>query len=183
MRRALDELHAVEPPPGTPSILDVEPLFVGWDQVEHESEPFLALGLCSQAWLELHLPVLRKVAEAAPFAGEAFVHLDVRSDNICLRDGQAVLVDWNQACVANPDVDLACWMPSLSVEGGPAPWELLSGQPGLAAWVAGFFAARAGLPPPPTADPSLRALQLAQLEVALPWAARELGLPALDSRR
>jgi hypothetical protein len=183
VRRALDELHAVEPPPGTPSILDVEPLFVGWDQVEHEPKPFLALGLCSQAWLELHLPVLREAAETAPFAGAALIHLDVRSDNICLREGQAVLVDWNQACVANPDVDLACWLPSLSVEGGPAPWELLSGQPGLAAWVAGFFAARAGLPPPPTADPFLRALQLAQLQVALPWAARELRLPALDSRR
>ena len=72
---------------------------------------------------------------------------------------------------------------SLRTEGGPEPWKLLPGEGGLAAWAAGFFAARAGLPPPPTAAPSVRALQRAQLEVALPWAARELGLTPLDSRR
>src|SRR5205823_2619368 len=41
--------------------------------------------------------------------------------------------------------------------------------------VAGFFAARAGLPPPEGA-PTVRAFQREQLAVALPWAARELGL-------
>jgi hypothetical protein len=74
-------------------------------------------------------------------------------------------------------VDVAVWLPSLRVEGGPEPWEVLPGAGELAAWLSGFFAARAGLPPPPTAAPTVRALQRAQLEVALPWAARELGLP------
>jgi len=151
--------------------------------VEADAAPFLSLGLCSQAWLENALPTLRHIAEAAPFAGDALIHLDVRSDNICLRGQRALLVDWNQACLANPDVDIAVWLPSLRAERGPQPWELLPGQPGLAAWVAGFFAARAGLPPPSTADPSVRALRLAQLEVALPWAARELELPPLHSAR
>jgi hypothetical protein len=179
--RALDELHSVEPPAGVPPIEELDFLAVAWNEVERDSAPFLSLGLCSSSWLERHLPALREAAELAPFAGEALLHLDVRSDNICLRAGRAILVDWNQACLGNPDVDLASWVSSLRHEGGPQPWELLPAQPGLAAWVAGFFAARAGLPPPPTADPSVRALQLAQLEVALPWAARELGLPALDS--
>lgn len=49
--------------------------------------------------------------------------------------------------------------------------------PGLVSAIAGFLAARAGLPEPPFAT-SLRELQLGQLRVALPWAARELGLPA-----
>jgi hypothetical protein len=181
--RALDELHEVEPPPGMPRIEDFERLFEGWDVVEADAQPFLALGLCSEDWLRRALPVLREAAESAPFPADTLIHLDVRSDNICLRDGQAVLVDWNQACLGNPDVDLAAWVSSLRAEGGPQPWELLPGQPGLAAWVAGFFAARAGLPPPPTADPSVRTLQLAQLEVALPWAVWELGLASLDSRR
>ena len=52
-------------------------------------------------------------------AGEAFLHLDVRSDNICIADGRAVLVDWNWASLGNPRVDLAFWLPSLSHEGGP----------------------------------------------------------------
>lgn len=46
----------------------------------------------------------------------------------------------------------------------------------LAAMLAGVWAATAGLPPPPTA-PNVRAAQLTQLRTALPWAARELGLP------
>src|SRR5262249_47683735 len=137
-------------------------------------------GLCSPAWLARQLPELRRAAEEAPCDGDAFLHLDVRSDNICLKDGRALLVDWNHACLANPLIDLAAWLPSLHAEGGPEPWDLLSGQAALAAWIAGFFAARAGLPPPETADRSLTALQLPQLEVALPWAARELGLTPLD---
>jgi aminoglycoside phosphotransferase (APT) family kinase protein len=151
--------------------------------VERDPAPFLSLGLCSEAWLERVLPFLREAAETAPLAGDGLIHLDVRSDNSCLLQERALLVDWNQACLANPQVDLAAWAPSLRAEGGPEPWELLLHQPGLAAWVAGFFASRAGLPPPETADPSVRALQLVQLEAALPWAGRELGLPALDSRR
>ena len=179
--RTLDELHAVEPPAGLPSILEFGRLFEGWDEVQEDPSPFLSLGLCSQAWLERHLPMLRAAAEDAPFAGGTLLHLDVRSDNISLEERTAMLVDWNQACLGNPDVDLASWVSSLRAESGPEPWELLPGQPGLAAWVAGFFAARAALPPPETADPSVRALQLAQLEVALPWAARELELAPLDS--
>jgi hypothetical protein len=178
VQQALDELHAVDAPPGVPRMEEFERLFVAWGEVERDPAPFVSLGLCSKAWLEGALSVLREAAETAPFAGDVLLQLDVRSDNICLREGRAVLVDWNQACLGNPDVDLACWLPSLRTEGGPEPWELLPDQAGLAAWIAGFLAARAGLSPPPTADPSVRALQLTQLEVALPWAARELDLPA-----
>jgi hypothetical protein len=181
--RGLDELHAVEPLAGLPRVEEFERLFETWNEVEVDPAPFLSLGLCTSAWLERHLAALKQAAETAPFAGDTLIHLDVRSDNICLRDGHALLVDWNQACLGNIDLDVASWVSSLRAEGGPEPWELLPGQAGLAAWVAGFFAARAALPPPETAHPSVRALQLAQLEVALPWAVRELGLPSLDCGR
>jgi hypothetical protein len=52
----------------------------------------------------------------------------------------------------------------------------LPDAPEVAAWVAGFFAARAGLPVIPDA-PRVRVVQRQQLETALPWAARALGLP------
>lgn len=122
--------------------------------------------------------MLREAAESAPIAGESLLHLDVRSDNICLVERGAVLVDWNWAHVGNPDLDLAFWLPSLAAEGGPQPDEVLPAEGGFAAAVAGFFGSRAGLPPPPTA-PTVRAVQLAQLRVALPWAARALDLPPL----
>jgi aminoglycoside phosphotransferase (APT) family kinase protein len=104
------------------------------------------------------------------------VHLDVRSDNLCLRDGRCLIVDWNWAARGNPQLDLTFWLPSLRLEGGPEPDAVGGGiDPELAALCAGFFACRAGLPEVPVA-PGLRAIQRAQLEIALPWAARALGL-------
>ena len=61
----------------------------------------------------------------------------------------------------------------LALEGGPQPDAF--GVDAFAVYVAGFFAALAGLPPPEGA-PQVRGFQLAQLEVALPWAGRTLGL-------
>jgi hypothetical protein len=47
--------------------------------------------------------------------------------------------------------------------------------PELVAYVAGFFASRAGQPVLPHA-PLVRSIQLQQLKTALPWATRALGL-------
>jgi hypothetical protein len=106
--------------------------------------------------------------------------MDVRSDNLCFVGGRAVLVDWNLARRGNGRFDVAFWLPSLQLEGGPEPWEVLPDAGALAAAVAGFFAARAGLAPPAGA-PTVRRFQRAQASVALPWAARELGLPTPDT--
>ena len=78
-------------------------------------------------------------------------------------------------------MDVAFWLPSLTLEGGPEPDEIARAYPAaatLAPIVAGYFAATAGLPPPAGA-PTVRSFQLAQLEVALPWAVRVLELPEL----
>jgi thiamine kinase-like enzyme len=147
-----------------------------WDTVEADPEPFLALGLCSREWLQRALPQLSAAAKAAPLGGDVLVHIDIRSDNLAFVDGRAKLVDWNWACAGHPLLDLACWLPSLHAEGGPSPEALMpEGGAELAAMLAGVWAAVAGLPPPPTA-PGVRAVQIAQLRVVLPWAARELGL-------
>jgi hypothetical protein len=92
-------------------------------------------------------------------------------------------VDWNFAAVGNAEFDVAFWLPSLRAEGGPAPKEVAGGiDPGVVALVAGFFASGAGLPVIPAA-PRVRHIQRVQLEVALPWAAAVLGLPAPDRPR
>lgn len=147
-----------------------------WQQVREAPGPFLRLGLCSAAWLESSLPTLIAAAERAPIGGDSLVHLDVRSDNICFRGDRAMLIDWNHAAVANADLDLAAWLPSLHAEGGPPPEATLPAAPDLAAWVAGFFCSRAGGPDMPEA-PHVRPLQRMQSRTALPWAARALGLP------
>jgi hypothetical protein len=176
----LRDVHATAPPPKLDSLEDDRESLDGWPLVAADPRPFLSLGLVSAGWLDASLPTLAAAAAACDLAGDSFLHLDVRSDNVCLRDGRVVLVDWNWASVGNPLVDIVAWLPSLRLEGGPEPWEIVSNSGGLAALLAGFFTSRAGLPPPVTA-PRVRDIQRRQGEVALSWAARELGLPDLDS--
>src|SRR3954465_8083735 len=107
--------------------------------------------------------------------GDAFLHLDARGDNACIRDGHAILVDWNWAGIGNGLVDVGGGVAGLRLEGGPEPWSVVDDSRGLAALFAGFFLALAPLPPPETA-PRVREFQLRQGGVALGWAARELGL-------
>jgi hypothetical protein len=171
---ALRLVHATRPPRHIEPIPTLDG--TGWPVVRRSPDAFLALGLCSRDWLEDSLDALEGAADRAPIAGSALLHLDVRSDNLCFRNGSAILVDWVAAVVGNPDLDIAFWLPSLHAEGGPPPEAILPDVPELAAWVAGFFCSRAGEPPIPDA-PHVRPLQLAQSRTALPWAARALGLP------
>jgi hypothetical protein len=179
----LSEVAATPPPPGLRRLADHPP--AAWDAVAREPEPFLRLGLRSSSWLEECLPVLLEASRPALLDGDALLHFDIRSDNLCIRGDRAVLVDWNLASIGNAAFDVAFWLPSLTLEDGPEPDDLAHDRPDVnefAATVAGFFAARAGLPPPPGA-PAVRAFQIAQLEVALPWASRVLELPTPAARR
>jgi hypothetical protein len=191
-----DLSHAVWPPPWTPervsrvvdtiveigeqpvpdglAPMDAEWVAGGWREVAADPEPFLSLGICDATWLDRALPTLLAAADSAPVKGDRLLHLDVRSDNLCFDGDRTLFVDWNHACLGNPEVDIAFLMPSMVSEGGPPPARV---SPEMSAVVAGFFAKYAGLPPVPGA-PGVREVQRAQLEVALPWAIRALGLGA-----
>ena len=177
----LELVHAT-PPPSDVARIDQRKIGLdgSWDEIEADPGPFLRLGLCSPEWLERFLPALRDASAAADVRGDRLLHLDVRSDNLCLREGAAILVDWNWACIGDPLFEVAAWLPSLHAEGGPPPEDVLPpgtlGLDGFAALVAGFFCLHAGKPDIPEA-PHVRPLQLSQARSALPWAARALGLP------
>jgi aminoglycoside phosphotransferase (APT) family kinase protein len=198
---AIEDLSAAAwPPPWTPARIDAVlatlravaatapgPLesyesrraeFAGWSRVAEDSGAFLGLGLADERWLAGALPVLLDAETRAVLDGDALVHNDVRSDNLCFADGRVVLVDWNWASRGNPKLDVAAWLPSLELEGGPEPESILPDAPELASLVAGFYAAHAGLPPPRSGMDGLRALQLRMLRASLAWAVRALGLPA-----
>lgn len=180
VRATLDAIAAHPVPPGLRPAISTDMAEGGWPEVARDPAPFLGLGLCSAHWLENALPTLLDAADVALLDGEALCHLDVRSDNLCFRsDGQAVLVDWDCAAVGNPEFDVAFWLPSLHLEGGPAPEAVCSVAPGVVALVAGFFASRAGLPNIPAA-PGVRDIQQQQLAVALPWIAHVVGLRSPD---
>ncbi len=95
---------------------------------------------------------------------------------MCFVGRTAKLIDWAGACLSNPALDLGAWLPSLAFEGGPAPDDILPAAADIAAWVSGYFAARAGLPDIPDA-PFVRRVQREQLSTALPWMQRALRLP------
>ncbi|MEA2675000.1 MAG: hypothetical protein QOI92_2192 [Chloroflexota bacterium] len=176
VRAVLDALAAVYRTPPPDDLPRRGDLGANWPAVAADPRPFLALGLCSAGWLDASLPTLIEASGAAEITGDSLIHNDVRSDNLCFRDGGAVLIDWNHASIANPDLDIAFWLPSLHAEGGPTPERIMPSAAALAAYVAGFFSSRAGDPDIPEA-PHVRPLQIAQSRTALPWAARALGLP------
>jgi thiamine kinase-like enzyme len=150
----------------------------GWERVARDPAPFLSLGLASRERLVRALPPLREAEATCPLDGSSVCHFDLRSDNICLTRGEVRFVDWPAACLGNPQLDLGGLLPSLCFEGGPLPEDLLPDAPQVAAWVSGYFAARAGLPGVPDA-PFVRRVQREQLTTALPWVARALKLDDL----
>jgi thiamine kinase-like enzyme len=153
-----------------------------WPAVAADPVPFLSLGLADAPWLEAALPLLIRHEAQCSTDGDSLTHWDLRSDNMCITERRAIFVDWNHACVSNPGLDLGFWLPSLAYEGGPAPERILPDAPEIAAWVSGFFAARAGLPGISDA-PRVRLVQRQQLETALPWVARALDLPPPGMRQ
>jgi hypothetical protein len=92
-----------------------------------------------------------------------------------------VLVDWPHACRGAAFADVVFFAPSVAMQGGPEPAELLARsragrgatRVAVAAVVcalAGFFTERSLRPPPPGL-PTLRRFQAAQAEVACRWLA------------
>ena len=96
-----------------------------------------------------------------------------------------VFVDWPHGAVGNPAFDLIGWAPSVVLEGGPPPEELLARHDlraqsiptsvtVLLCAIAGFFMSHSLRPAPPGL-PTLRPFQAAQGEVALAWLRRRTG--------
>ena len=181
LRAALDRLHASPCPPDLPPLESWRDKLKNWPRIAEDPSPFLSLGLCSPDWLGRALPALIAAEEAVPLAGDAPLHMDVRSDNLCFMGDRVVLVDWNWACRGDPAFDFATLLPSLASEGGPPPDELYPDGGPFAAAFSGYFAHRAPQPPPAPGS-RVRHLQLSLLKAALPWAARALGLPLPNPR-
>jgi hypothetical protein len=173
----LAQVAATPPPPWLTPSSEARWISDGWSRVAADPAPLLSTGIVSADWLQRALPVLLAAGDPSVIDGDELCHFDVRSDNLCFRaDGSAVLVDWNLAEIGNARLDVAFWLPSLVLEGGPSPESVLPNAASEAAIVAGFFASRCGLPQIPTA-PTVRDFQKRQLTAALPWTCRELGIP------
>ncbi|MBO0810487.1 MAG: phosphotransferase [Microlunatus sp.] len=102
-------------------------------------------GWCSRNWTDRNGPaVITADRRALSGDGLVLVHGDVRSDNLCIGiDGRARFVDWSQAGAGDRFRDLALLLPTLRLEGGPPPSDVLTEPAGLITRLAGATIARA----------------------------------------
>jgi aminoglycoside phosphotransferase (APT) family kinase protein len=139
------------------------------------------------SWVARHLDRLAAVEAEVSTAleGSALVHGDIRADNVLLSAGVAWLVDWPWACAGVPWWDVVTMAPSVAMQGGPAPADLLrlagvDGDPAAVTVavtaITGYFLNQSRLPPPP-GIPAVRRFQAAQGVIALGWLRERLGWP------
>ena len=187
--RVADALGAVHDELTPSPAGDLEPLsvfavrlFGGWSELAALGAP-----AALDPWAAAHLDRLAELEAGWPEAciGRTLVHGDVRADNVLVTDDEVVLVDWPFGCIGNPVFDVVGWAPSVVLEGGPLPEELIDlcatsrrADPDavtvLLAAVSGFFVSRS-LEEPPPGLPTLRPFQAAQGAVALNWLRRRTG--------
>jgi hypothetical protein len=90
----ISAVAATPAPPDLPRLADQkESVFSGWATVARDPRAFLSLGVCSAAWLERSIDRLVQVESEADVSGESFLHLDVRSDNLCFEGPRTLLFD------------------------------------------------------------------------------------------
>lgn len=175
---ALERVAATPPPAPLPRLSDA--FAPEWPAIARDPGPFLELGLCSERWLRRSLDALLAAERELDLSGDALVHHDVRSDNVCFRGDRAILVDWSDARVGSPRYDLANVLSGCALEGGPDAHEVMPDGGAFAAWRAGELARRAAHPD--GAPRWLIAVFKRAAIVNLQWAAKSLDLPRWDGR-
>jgi aminoglycoside phosphotransferase (APT) family kinase protein len=137
-------------------------------------------------WSARNLERLADLESRAPSAaaGDTLLHFDVRADNLLIAGEKVYVIDWPWARTGAWWIDLVAMAPSVGMQGGPAPSELvakvdLRGVPAPAldaviCSITGYFVVHA-LDPPPPGIPTVRAFQAAQGRVAVRWLRERTG--------
>ncbi|MDA0632492.1 phosphotransferase [Nonomuraea sp. MCN248] len=165
----------------TPAPIDVPAIqerlgdsFSGWRKLLGED----TTGL--DPWALRHLDALAALesgwGEAA--AGDTLLHSDLRADNLLVSGERVYVVDWPWACRGVSWFDLMAMLPSVAMQGGPPPHELLPDPDpavtAVLAGLAGYFVRQSRQPSPPGL-PTVRGFQHAQGVVALEWLRHRTG--------
>jgi hypothetical protein len=169
------EIGTVTAPESLPRLADTEP---AWPALSQSAEQLAEQGVCSAQWLAAHASALAAAEAACDVSGSALVHGDLRSDNVCIKAGLAVFVDWSNSARGNPELNLASILASLHLEGAPPPFEVMPGGGSWAARDAAGIACR--LLEDATMPTWLRDVLRRLLAINLDWAAASFGLPARD---
>lgn len=140
---------------------------------------FLELQLCSQQWFTDAAPALVDAEASLDESGNGLVHGDIRSDNICIDGGRVVFVDWSHTTRGSADHDLANLLPTLHLEGGALPFDVM---PGGAPWAAAGAATLAHRVRHDALPDWLVPVMIRLIAIDLSWAAASLGIPPPDGR-
>jgi aminoglycoside phosphotransferase (APT) family kinase protein len=137
-------------------------------------------------WSRAHLDQLADLEAtwADHAAGDTLLHADIRADNILLTGHGAIVVDWPWACRGASFTDLVLFAPSVAIQGGPPPAELIASSrsggaaspravTALVCALAGYLTERS-LRPPPLGLPTIRAFQAAQATITRQWLTERL---------
>jgi hypothetical protein len=145
----------------------------GWVELKESKAPL-------DDWSSRNIERLIDLEAKTPsvVAGQTLLNFDVRADNILIAGDRVYFVDWPWARIGAPFVEWVALAPSVFMQGGPAPGELLQMASldgvdeglinAVIASITGFFLGHARRPPPP-GIPTVRAFQAAQGEIALAW--------------
>ncbi|HSV37129.1 MAG TPA: phosphotransferase [Nocardioidaceae bacterium] len=174
---ALEQVAAVEPPPGlAPVHVELPSLVTGWQSV-WRTTPDLP-HLSEAASLAAQLPSI---------PGGALVHCDARDDNFLLTPEGALLCDWNWPVTGPAWLDAVVLMASVHGDGGDAELalstsSLTAGVPSehIDCWLAayaGFMLEAKDRPVPPT-SPYLRVHQAWYADACWSWLSRRRGWAA-----
>jgi aminoglycoside phosphotransferase (APT) family kinase protein len=174
----------------TPSPIACEPareqlceLFIGWQSFAADEA---AAARLAPEWRE-RLADLVALEQEWPAAveGDSLVHLDIRGDNMLFTEEAVFIIDWPWATIGPKWLDLAAFLPSVAMHGGPPPNAIWVTHPvardaepervdAIVAALAGFFTWHSMLPPAP-GIPTLRAFQAGQATPARAWLAQRRG--------
>jgi aminoglycoside phosphotransferase len=176
----------------TPAPIDAPPAAVRFGNLGHRWHDLAAAqasgddltDICPWARERLSALVELEMRWGAVVTGSTLAHADIRADNILLTPSRVVFVDWPWACLAQRWFDLVALLPSVAMQGGPPPEQLLATHPvardadpddltTVVAALAGTWL-YLGRQPEPPGLPTVRAFQRAQGAVALDWLAERL---------
>ena len=176
--QTLNRVSTVIPSQALPAA--VNPTAFYWREIAQDPESLFQLELCSENWLQQALPELIAAEQQVNLEGDALVHGDVRSDNLCFLDRRMILVDWSNAQRGSPLHDLSSVITTLPLEGGPDPATIMPHHGDWAAYRSGQIALRTVK----DADAPLWLHNVFQriTVIALQWATTALKLPAWDGK-
>jgi aminoglycoside phosphotransferase (APT) family kinase protein len=174
MAAALERVGAVRAPAALPSFADATDVLGAWDEVAADPE-----GMPAELLARLPEFLGRQALAREVTVGERLVHWDARADNVLVRGGEAVLLDWAWASRGAPWLDTLLLAMDFRIQGGPDPDAFLTSASltrdvpprhlaSVVAGMVGVWLERARRPAP-AGLPTIRAWQAHCGAAALDW--------------